>query len=248
VPTGCADDLPSFLSDRELEVYVRLRFAKRRQEWLLGRWTAKQLYQSCREADRALPMRAISVANDPDGAPYLCTDRQGPLPMSLSISHRQERAFCALTCSSLYAVGADVERIEPRDPAFVHDYFTPSESALVSRCPAPLRDAFVTVLWSAKEAVLKALRIGLRVDTRQVQIGHPAELSMAPSPAQSLEDERPGTWSQLDVSTARTEAAHIAAWYAVGGEYVYTLAVAATETAATAAPLEPDSPDSTPVL
>jgi len=240
VPIGDAGSPPSFLSDRELEAFAQLRFAKRRREWLLGRWTAKRLYLRCRDTCQAPLMRAVSVANDPDGAPYLLTDGEGRLPLSLSISHRQERAFCALACSSLCAVGADVERVEPRDPAFVHDFFTPSECALVSRCPAPLRDTFVTILWSAKEAVLKAMRHGLRADTRQVQIGHPAQFSMARSPGGSPEDELPETWWQLDVSTAWPDAAHIAAWCAVGGDYVYTLAIATPPTS--------DSPDSTPVL
>jgi len=244
VPIGDASSPPSFLSDRELEVFTQLRFAKRRREWLLGRWTAKRLYQRCQKTDRAPPLRAISVANDPDGAPYLLTDGEGRLPLSLSISHRQEHAFCALACSSLCAVGADVERVEIRDPAFVHDFFTPSECALVSRCPTPFRDTLVTILWSAKEAALKAMRIGLRADTRKVQIGRLAEFSTVPSPGRSSGDDLPGAWYQLDVSTAWDEATHIAAWCAAGGDYVYTLAIAT----ATTAPLGSDSPDSAPVL
>jgi 4'-phosphopantetheinyl transferase len=240
MPVGDADSPSYFLSDREREVFAHLRFAKRRQEWLLGRWTAKRLYQRCPVAHPELPMRALSVANDPDGAPYLLVDGEGRLPLSLSISHRHEHAFCALASSSLCAVGADVERVEPRDPIFAHDFFTPSECALVSRCPAPFRDTLVTILWSAKEAVLKALRYGLRADTRQVQIGYMAEFRMVPLPGGSPEDELPKAWWQLAVSTAWPEAAHIAAWCAVGSGYVYTLAIATTPGS--------DSPDSTPVL
>ena len=240
VPTGDVDSPPGFLSDRESEVFAQLRFAKRRREWLLGRWTAKRLYQHSQDTDQALPMRAITVANDPDGAPYLLTNGEGRLPLSLSVSHRQDRAFCALASSSGCAVGADVEHVESRDPAFVHDFFTPSEGALVSSCPAPRRDTFVTILWSAKEAALKAMRYGLRVDTRRVEIGHLAGLSLVRAPGMSLGDKMPEAWWRLQVSTAWPEAAHIAAWCAVGGDYVYTLAVAA--------PFFSDSPNPTSVL
>jgi phosphopantetheinyl transferase (holo-ACP synthase) len=138
-------------------------------------------------------------------------------------------------------VGADVEHVESRDPAFVHDFFTPNEGALVSNCPTLWRDTFVTILWSAKEAVLKAIRYGLRVDTRRVEIGHLAGLGVVRAPGISPgEDKMPEAWWRLDVSTAWPERAHIAAWCAVGGDYVYTLAVAT--------PLCSDSPNPTPVL
>ncbi len=240
VPASDADSPPGFLSDRESEMFAQLRFAKRRREWLLGRWTAKRLYQCSQETDQALPMCAITVANDSDGAPYLLANGKGRLPLSLSISHRQDRAFCALAPSSGCAVGADVERVELRDPAFVHDFFTSSEGALVSGCPAPRRDTFVTILWSAKEAVLKAMRYGLRVDTRRVEIGHLAGLNLVRAPGISLGDKMPEAWWRLQVSTAWPERAHIAAWCAVGGDYVYTLAVAT--------PFCSDSQNPTPVL
>ena len=83
---------PDFLSASERETYARLTFPKRRREWLLGRWTAKHLLQLSQEAYRALPLDAISVGNDSDGAPYLSLEEEGRLEMSLSISHRDDRA------------------------------------------------------------------------------------------------------------------------------------------------------------
>jgi hypothetical protein len=68
---------PGFLSAAERETYTRLTFPKRRREWLLGRWTAKRLLQLSIEAYRAFPLSAITVGNDPDGAPYLSVDGRG---------------------------------------------------------------------------------------------------------------------------------------------------------------------------
>jgi 4'-phosphopantetheinyl transferase len=171
---------PDFLSASEIETYAGLRFPKRRHEWLLGRWTAKQLLQRSIEAYCDLPLPAISVAADPDGAPYLAVKGEGRLPVSLSISHRAGRAFCALSPAISPSIGVDLEQIEPRSAAFVRDFFTAGEAARVWDCPESDRDTLVTVIWSAKEAMLKALREGLRLDTRLVEIGPVAGIERTP--------------------------------------------------------------------
>jgi 4'-phosphopantetheinyl transferase len=155
-----------------------LRVVKRRREWLLGRWTAKQLVRMylTRQGGQALPSLAtILILADADGAPYAAlassasarADAFVRLPLSLSISHSGDRALCALDDRPGVTVGADIERIEPRAWGFVEQFFTATERAAVAAAVTE-RDAFITAVWSAKEAVLKALRLGLRVDTRQL--------------------------------------------------------------------------------
>jgi 4'-phosphopantetheinyl transferase len=209
--------LPSFLSTSEREIWVPLTFPKRRREWLLGRWTAKRLLQLCSSAFRALPLDAITVGNDADGAPYLSVDGKGRLPVSLSISHRGARAFCALSFSPSLSVGADIERVEPRIPAFVSDFFTSHEAGRVWACAPGTRDLLVSVVWSAKEAVLKALRQGLRVDTRRVEIGHVAGIA----PRRTS----PTGWHEVRVSSELPGTAHPASWWRSDGNDVLTLAV-----------------------
>ena len=58
--------------------------------------------------------------------------------------------------------------VEPRSEAFVADYFTVEEQARVAQASAGNRNRIATLLWSAKESALKALRAGLRLDTRSV--------------------------------------------------------------------------------
>ena len=70
------------------------------------------------------------------------------------------------TCRS--ALGCDLEVIEPHSDAFIADYFATEEQALVARAAPADRPWLVTLLWSAKESALKALRAGLRLDTRRV--------------------------------------------------------------------------------
>lgn len=167
------------LSDIEAAQLAEMAVVKRRQDWLLGRWTAKELVRTVLATEfdvQAAPADVVILA-DPDGAPFVTLARAGATllpgrqPWSLSISHSHGVAFCALIINQegdAHAIGADIEFIEPRAGNFVSDFFTADEMALVRQATAD-RDALVTAVWSAKEAVLKALRTGLRLDTRQVQ-------------------------------------------------------------------------------
>jgi 4'-phosphopantetheinyl transferase len=226
---------PPFLSLSEGKVLAKLRYPKRRREWLLGRWTAKQLLRRSYPAYRALPLTEISVANDPDGAPFFVVAGEGRLPLSLSISHRDDRAFCAIMSQlpppdhssrfGLLAVGADIERIEARDPAFVRDFFTAGEAERVLHCPDATRDALVTIIWSAKEAVLKVLRLGLTVDTRRVEIrsvaGYGDHLGLAG------QDPIPQAWRAIEVECTLPNSFPLVAWWRLESGYALTLAARA---------------------
>jgi 4'-phosphopantetheinyl transferase len=103
-----------------------------------------------------------------DGAPEAWIgDRRAPC--TLSISHRDGRACCAVAGPSV-ELGCDLELVEPRSEAFVDDYFTAAEADAVRSAGRDERDLMANLTWSAKESVLKALRTGLRADTRTVVV------------------------------------------------------------------------------
>jgi 4'-phosphopantetheinyl transferase len=189
------------LSRQEQARLASLRTEKRRRDWLLGRWTAKHLLRAAieRRTGRRIPLDRLIVVNDPDGAPRITGDWIPALSvaegleigdsdsnlqslisnlqmLSLSISHCRGRALCALAENG--PVGADIERVEPRARQFVEDYFTGEEIALVDQASEAEYDLLVTAIWSAKEAALKTLRLGLTVDTRAVSCAiRPAPVS-----------------------------------------------------------------------
>jgi 4'-phosphopantetheinyl transferase len=78
-------------------------------------------------------------------------------------------AFCAVASAGA-ALGCDLELVEARSAAFAADYFTAEEQALVAGVPAADRMRLITLIRSAKESVLKALREGLRLDTREIAV------------------------------------------------------------------------------
>jgi 4'-phosphopantetheinyl transferase len=152
-----------WLTAGEQATLARLHVAKRRRDWLLGRWTAKRAlvaYLGCDGLGR-LEVRAAD-----SGAPEVFLDGRAA-PLTLSLSHAAGCGLCAVTTRGV-ALGCDLERIEARDRAFVTDYFTDDEQRSIATAPAADRACIVTLLWSAKESALKALREGLRFDTRSV--------------------------------------------------------------------------------
>ena len=141
------------------------RFDKRRRDWLLGRWTAKRALMAV--ANVSNPAR-IEIASADDGAPLPRLDGQ-PFIEAVSLSHSNDRAFCAVA-SDRTELGCDIELVEPRDPVFVETYFTNTEGERIANADKRCRDLLTTMIWCAKESVLKALRVGLGVDTRSVEV------------------------------------------------------------------------------
>jgi len=159
----------SWLSAREQAIASRMYFEKRRQDWRLGRWAAKQTvlrYLKLRP-DPAVAS-SLEIIAAPDGAPEAFLHEK-PAPISLSISHSAGTAFCAV-CSAGIPLGCDLEEIRPREANFAADYLTCEELLAVEKAGHADRDLLITLIWSAKESVLKALRHGLRRDTRSVQV------------------------------------------------------------------------------
>ncbi len=176
------DDVPAgveWLSSGEREVLAGLRVPKRRGDWLLGRWTAKRAivgYLGESGGDGAVPAESdISIVAASDGAPEVMVADQGA-PVGVSIAHSGGRALAVVGPRGVM-FGADLETIEPRSAAFVEDFFTTAERAWVGSLGESDRAWGACLIWSAKEAVLKALRVGLREDTRAVEIGVPEGVS-----------------------------------------------------------------------
>jgi 4'-phosphopantetheinyl transferase len=163
-------DVPAendWLSTNEATCLKGLRFAKRRADWRLGRWTAKCALSVCLDMP-AHPQvfSKMDIRPATSGAPEVFFVNQ-PAVFTISLSHRDGIAACAVAKSGV-EMGCDLEMIEPRSDAFVADYFTLEEQALVARAAPADRPRLLALLWSAKESALKALHEGLRLDTRSV--------------------------------------------------------------------------------
>ncbi|MEI7645599.1 MAG: 4'-phosphopantetheinyl transferase superfamily protein [Chloroflexales bacterium] len=216
------------LGPEELAYYAGLRTEKRKHDWLLGRTAAKRLVlRQLGVRGAALPLAAIRVVSEIDGSPRvvpaglaladlaLCAELAS---LSISISHTEGRSLCAIRAAKSVAggrlpvaaaLGADIERILPRGRGFAVAYYTPAELALLGATPIERYDTLSTAIWSAKEALLKFTRHGLRVDTRTV--------TCLPAPP-----ERDG-WAPVAITTELT-GVPVVGWWRVYGECVITIA------------------------
>ncbi|MCA9868145.1 MAG: 4'-phosphopantetheinyl transferase superfamily protein [Anaerolineales bacterium] len=171
------DSSPDYLSTEEIKLWKSLRTDKRRRDWLLGRSTAKQLIADMlrERIDRKLPLDEITIRPHADGWPMVeLPPLDGLMPVTLSISHSHDWAFCAAVAGENRPLGADIEFNERRSAAFAEEYFTPPEIQLLSAAPAEQRDTLTNAIWSGKESALKAVRRGLAEDTRLVScLPHP---------------------------------------------------------------------------
>jgi 4'-phosphopantetheinyl transferase len=183
-----------------------MRYTKRRNDFLLGRWTLKVAVAKVLgwPEDPGVLAR-IEGRTAPSGAPRLYIDGQ-PADRGVSLTDRAGCAVC-LVADRAAAVGCDVEIVEPRSDAFVRDYLTQAEQALVGAA-GPARDTAANLIWSAKESALKVLTTGLRRDTRSVEV----------DVAELRPPER--TWSALAVRTAEGEA--FPGWWRRSGTFLVT--------------------------
>ena len=157
-----ASEVPAdsaWLSPLEVSTERAFVFSKRRLEWRLGRWAAKQ---TILHAGLAMKPAEVSIIAADDGAPeaWIGTRR---IERSVSISHRSGVGLAALFDG---CVGCDLELVEPRSRSFLEDFFTDTERRAVRD------DLDVNLYWSIKESALKMMRMGLRRDTRSVEVRH----------------------------------------------------------------------------
>jgi 4'-phosphopantetheinyl transferase len=195
-----------WLTPAERARLAELRIGRRGAEWRLGRWTAKRAVALV--DGRALTFDRIAIIATESGAPLALIDST-PAPCAISISHTAGRGLCVVAPSAV-ALGCDLERVEPRGGAFVADYFTAAERAVVEQAAADQRACLATLIWSAKEAVLKALREGLRLDTREVEV--------TPASAAAVEGWRPL------VGTHAPSGRRFDGWWRRAGDLVATVA------------------------
>jgi 4'-phosphopantetheinyl transferase len=200
-------DNDDWLSEDERKILSRMRFPKRRSDWRLGRWTAKQAicaYQIKRNP--ALPSLEIRAASD--GAPEAFWDDGSP-GVSISISHSKNRSLCVVGRRDI-SVGCDLEWVEAREDGLMQDYFSPEEIILTTQAPLAERDLMANLIWSAKETVLKVLRQGLRRDTRSICIRLDS----------FGRGEEWNTWTGRCTESSRD----FSGWWRLCEGYVYTLA------------------------
>lgn len=106
-----------------------------------------------------LEARAVPLARDEHGKPILTGRVNGKLGFNLS--HSGDLALIAI--GPQLAIGVDIEPIAPPRAGVSETFFSATENEALAALSEPARAAGFARLWTRKEALLKAIGLGLRV-------------------------------------------------------------------------------------
>lgn len=152
-----AEQWVRWLSEEERARWQAFAIEKRRREFLLGRAVARQLVGERLELEPSkAPLKtAESGAVDVAGA-----------SLFVSIAHSGDQAVAAVADR---AVGVDLERVRERRSGLHRFVLHPDEHRLFDDLPLE-RHRTLILAWTLKEAVLKALRTGLRMAAPKLRV------------------------------------------------------------------------------
>lgn len=152
-----------YLHQLELEYFTKLQYPLRQTSYLRGRYAAKLALAQLR-AD--IHSAAIAVCNNIFGAPYLRCERG--IEGAVSISHTDAYA-AAISYVQAYPMAVDIEQISPQRLEIIQHEMLPQEIDLANNRFAD-KSLGLTIAWTAKEALSKALGCGLCIDFKYLQI------------------------------------------------------------------------------
>ncbi len=149
------------LSPEEMRVALSHRFAKDRREFVVTRALLRQIlahYAGRATAD-------LCFDSNSSGKPML----RGTQSLHFSVSHSRDLALLAIAHSQ---VGIDVEYIQARvlRQTWIEQYLARPERSHLQALPVKARAVALYRCWTQKEAVLKALGVGLPYPPHHVNV------------------------------------------------------------------------------
>ena len=152
------------LGPRERAGLAQCRSPVRQLSYLSGRFAARLAVAGYFEGH---PETRFEITAGVFNQPIVRCDRQEP--PAVTISHAGEFAV-AIAHDHGHLMGVDVERTRSIDHALLETILTAAEQRLLA--PVPDRaEAVLTGAWTIKEALSKALRCGLTVPLRLLELG-----------------------------------------------------------------------------
>lgn len=131
---------------------------------------------------------AVTLLEGAHGRPQLAPAQAGTLDFNWS--HSGECALVVLGHRVTPGIDVEYERARPRALQIARRYFTPFEAAWLAQLPPAQRDPAFLALWTAKEAVVKALGRGLAFGLDRLEIGFDAGMPRL----RRLDGDDAGAW------------------------------------------------------
>lgn len=156
-------ELGSILSPAELARFDAFAMPKKKLQWLAGRYAVKTaLLKDIRFRENFPDLNRIDVLSSENSVPYLL---QFPAHR-ISITH--SFPYCIGVVFN-GAVGIDLERVIELSGALISQYFHPNEINNLAEYEGTADYHGQAILyWTRKEAVSKLLKLGLKMDFKQI--------------------------------------------------------------------------------
>ncbi len=153
------------LNETEKKRVSQFKYEDSKNNFIVCRGALRFLLSQYLDENPAL----IGILQNPDGKPALA-DEYHQHDLEFNISHSNE--ICLIAFSQNLELGIDVEALKPlvdlEDMA--KSFLSERELAAFYSCSPEHKLAMFYDLWSAKEALLKAIGCGLMVQPRQIEI------------------------------------------------------------------------------
>lgn len=157
--------LEAVLDTDELAQVHKMKHALNRQRATVRRGSLRWVLG----AYLRVPPERVPLIRTPDGRPRL---RLAPGEQCLNVSSASCRDSGTFVVATDTEIGIDLECIDPQrfPSALARHILHPREVALFEALPATAHAAWLASAWVCKEAMLKALGLGLRMDPRRMEV------------------------------------------------------------------------------
>jgi 4'-phosphopantetheinyl transferase EntD len=158
------DNAKKCLDIKEEDYYSSLKFDRRRRSYILGKYVAKQAICAYSKDD----IKNINIFKGVFNQPIAkCINKQN---VQVTITHSNNFGG-AIAFPELVPMGIDIEKIDSDNTNVIEAELTNREKELIKNLPCNY-DKSMTLLWTIKESLSKALKTGLMVPLKIYEISN----------------------------------------------------------------------------
>ena len=149
----------STLSNTEIEIAGKYKFKRDKERYLISRYLLKKILSGYTD----IPANNIIIKNSFYGKPEI----ENELKIKFNLSHSGDKIVFAFTLNN--EIGIDIEKIEfsVNHMEIAENYFSEDEIFLLKKQKEDIVNNFYYI-WTRKEALLKAIGVGLLPDLKKI--------------------------------------------------------------------------------
>jgi phosphopantetheine--protein transferase-like protein len=159
------DDYSFYLTKSEIETINHKPIHKRHLS-VAGRVAVKEIIKNTHKPD--IDFQSIEIFNTPSGVPIYKINNKLQ-KTKISISHCKDVAIGGIL-DKANGFGIDVEKIRYFNESFIKSFISDAEWSQYKKFNESNQKILGTLIWSIKEATLKALGLGLRLHPKNIEV------------------------------------------------------------------------------